>query len=463
MKEERKQQLRQLLQEAITSLEIQPRSANKSQLTSINVHEYRSLLQQRWASYSETFLAVVIGYKLNIVNKDAKSKLLDFIRVEFAPFIQENRIQSASFFIGGGGLSGGYPLDYLLEQLLKIAIGHGIERAISNFDTCIEDTHASFQDIALLEGVRIEAEIQVFEGIKLVPLPSSTSELPHYLRNFSVNTSHFSAHSFLGKTMLIIDYSISPIFRKPFNPTTIQEHSNLLNRAFQVEIKGDKLLDSYVADFSEEFFFQALSLSCNSTVQAALKWRFLAEDALCNLNYTLPGYTSTSGPFGGFAKSGRSHIEKAKCLYHNLINLNSKAREKLQIAINRWMKSKTYQNPVDTMIDLGIAFESLYLPGTKDELTFKLGVRASWLLGKNKDHRKKLMAEFKAIYKCRSTGVHDGKLEESIRIEGETISVSEFITRTQDLCRQSIMKILEQTMKNGSFPENDDWDDLILG
>ena len=34
--------------------------------------------------------------------------------------------------------------------------------------------------------------------------------------------------------------------------------------------------------------------------------------------------------------------------------------------------------------------------------------------------------------------------------------MSEFIKRAQDLCRQSIIKVL----KNGQFP---DWDSLILG
>ena len=78
-------------------------------------------------------------------------------------------------------------------------------------------------------------------------------------------------------------------------------------------------------------------------------------------------------------------------------------------------------------------------------------------MGKDKGHRKKLLAEFKEIYKCRSTGVHDGKLKSSVTIEGKSVPISEFIERSQDLCRNSIIKILE----DGKFP--DDWNNVILG
>ena len=69
-----------------------------------------------------------------------------------------------------------------------------------------------------------------------------------------------------------------------------------------------------------------------------------------------------------------------------------------------------------------------------------------------------LIDEFKAIYNLRSKAVHNGKVPDKIKIrkgEGPT-ATPEFITRAQDLCRDSILKILE----DGEFP---DWNDLILG
>ena len=66
------------------------------------------------------------------------------------------------------------------------------------------------------------------------------------------------------------------------------------------------------------------------------------------------------------------------------------------------------------------------------------------------------MTEFRAIYNCRSDAVHKGKLDEKVKIGGESVPISKLIERAQDLCRQSIIKIME----DGRFP---DWDSLILG
>ena len=127
MTEERKEKLRQLLRNATApeNLEIQQRSPNSPPLPPIDIRVYRAHLRQYWKSYSETSLGVVMTYEPNIVNEDVRSKLLGFIRVEFAPFIDEDKILFASLFLIGGvldGFSPVSPLDYLLMQLLKISV-----------------------------------------------------------------------------------------------------------------------------------------------------------------------------------------------------------------------------------------------------------------------------------------------------------------------------------------------------
>ena len=441
MTEERKQELRQLLTEAMTSLEIRPRSRAESSLLPVDV--YRKQLQQRWTSYS-------VDFNPYIASEATKSKLLDFIREELAPFIHEDWIQSASFFIAQSGSSIGYPLDILLEQLLKIAIVRGIEGAVSVFDRCTKDTHVSFQYIALLEGITLKAEIQVFEGIRLVPLPHSTSELPRYL--FDMVILDMSAISFLGKTELIIDGSVSPIFHKPF-PELFREGFREDDLPFQVEVNDEKFPNFKVKDFYEKFC-QVLSLACNSAVQISLKWRLWAEDELFNLNLGLNGMTRCydADLFGSSTEAGEAQIDEAKRLYEIL---DSDFGEKLRIPIDRWIKSKTNKNPVDKMIDLGIAFEALYV-SRRNKISRQLCRRASWHLGKDKEDRKVLMTEFKAIYNCRCDAVHEGKLGEEVKVGTEFVPTSEFIARAQGLCRESIIKI----MKDERFP---DWNDLILG
>ena len=148
-------------------------------------------------------------------------------------------------------------------------------------------------------------------------------------------------------------------------------------------------------------------------------------------------------------------INEAKCLY-KILDRKSDIREKLRIPIDRWIQSKVGRDPVDQMIDLGIALEALCVPDGGGDLTYKFSIRAARHLGKNKEDRDKLLTKFKQIYNCRSSAVHSGQLEETVKFGKRRIPVSDFIEKAQDLCRKSIKKILE----DGEFP---DWDSLILG
>ena len=446
MTEERKQELRELLSEATKeeNLEIRRSKAGVS-LPSIDVSEYKELLLHRWVSHSENSRLVWENFELDVISKTTKSKLFDFIREEYAPFIHEDRIQSVCSFISGSP-GDGYPLAALLKQLLNIAIGRGIERAVSNFDEYTKETYASVRYMALLEGIRIETKIQVLEGIQLIPLANSSSDLPYFLPTSMISVVGLSANFFCNKALLITDHLISPGFHSPLQSTTIRKH---LFYNFRVNVN-----DVF------ENVCQALSLACNSAVQISLKWPFWPEDELFYLTRPGPGPPQFSAPPGLFAhpaEVGEADIKEAKHLY-GILDKESDIREKLRIPINRWIKSKTLEGSLDQIIDLGIAFEALYVSdGGSGEIRFKFSIRAAWYLGKNEKCRKTLMKEFQEIYDWRSTIVHTGKLPNKTKKTPFTPQeVKQFVERAQDLCRESILKIL----KDGKFPK---WSSLILG
>ena len=447
MTEERKQELRQLLEEAMGSLVIRRSKAGVS-LPSIDINQYRKLLLHRWTSQSENSPLVWENFELDIINKTTKSKLLDFIREEYAPFINEDRIQSACSFISAS-LGGGYPLNDFLEQLMNIAIGRGIERAVSDFDKYTKETHASVRYMALLEGIKLERKIQVFEGIQLIPLPSSSSDLPGYLPSSMIGVFDRSASFLHSKTLFVIDYFISPVFYSPLQHTAIREKFYTFST---------NVTDAF------ENSCQALSLACNSAVQISLKWPFWPEDELFYLTPPGPGPPQISGDFGPFGRpteAKETDVEEAECLYEKLVNLDQGVKEKLRIPIDRWIKSKAGRDPVDQMIDLGIVLEALYLLDTdeKTELSFRFRLRAAWHLGKNKGCRNELLKKFRQIYDCRSKAVHRGKLGETAQFGDEDVSISEFIARAQALCKESILKIIEDKR----FPDTNYWNSLILG
>ena len=119
----------------------------------------------------------------------AKPKLLDFIREALKEFIHEDRIESVSSVIIGNRPPNGYPLEDLQNKLLKIARDRGVEAAVSAFDRCTTDPQASFQYWALLEGICVEEETQIFDGVRLVPPPDTLSELSEKF-NFTVSERH---------------------------------------------------------------------------------------------------------------------------------------------------------------------------------------------------------------------------------------------------------------------------------
>ena len=98
---------------------------------------------------------------------------------------------------------------------------------------------------------------------------------------------------------------------------------------------------------------------------------------------------------------------------------------------------------VEKIIDLNIAFESLYLDSIS-KLSHHLSNRASEYLAESQDEQEELKEMFKEIYNWRSKAVHEGTLpSKDVKVGKESVTPSEFIKQTQDLCRQSILKILK--------------------
>ena len=485
MIEERRQELKQLLEEATRkeNMEIRYKHAQGTIYEyelSLPVEEYRTYLRGRWAYYSAEPLGFSWEVKPHIVNRVIKSKLHDFIQKELAASIEGNNVRFISYAIEGNRADGfhlmhirghGGMLDEYIDHLLKITIVCGAAAAVSVFErfNCTEGVQGHFQSVVSLEGVRLESEIPVFPAVRLVTLPGSASgPIPASLRrhtpsflSFLAKESEFSAR---GKTLLIMDRPLFSICHKR-SQDMFDEESPIDELPYQFNLAGEKFTNGEAVRSFEKFFCQALSLASNSAVQSSGSgWLFPEEKFFhpceggggVSLGRSRGQFGDAT--FGKPTKVGETEIDEAKCLYRKLINLSSSDREKLQIPFDRWIKSKTPQNPIDKIIDLGIAFEALYLSEITEptELSFRLRLHAAWHLRENEEDRQDLMREFSEIYSWRSSVVHTGKLPNKTKKTHFTHEeVQQFIERVQDLCRESIMKIL----KDKQFP---DWDSLIL-
>ena len=476
MTEERKQELTELLEEAMGSLVIRH---DYGGAVSIPADLYKRYLQERWKYYGLNFLAFssLIGLTLDVVNESTRSNLLDYIRQELALFINRGTtsdldcIRIASYFIQsdsthgdclyeyGGGSS--LPLFMVMERLLGITLVRGIEEAVSFFCQCSrpEGTHGFFRDVGLLEGVKLETEVEVFDGVRLVPLPSSgiSREVAQHLFRFPIRVFD-DRDSLFGKTLLVIDQSGFSMLCKP-SEKAIQNGTRIADLPFHVEVNKVKFPNVTAVDSFQTLFCQALSLVCDSPVRILIGFYSFEEDKAFDLPPGSGGMHRQGHRLGTPTDVKEADIEKARCLYQKLVALDANDREKLQIPIDRWVESKTNRSHIDKVIDLGIAFEALYLSDIDEtsELSFRLRLRAAWHLGENERDRKVLMKEFSEIYNWRSKVVHTGKLPNRTKKTPFTPKeVNQFIERAQNLCRDSIMKILEDEQ----FP---DWNSLLLG
>ncbi|MCY4569018.1 MAG: HEPN domain-containing protein [Candidatus Poribacteria bacterium] len=474
MTEERKEELRQLLEEAMRTVVIEAPEGYEP----ISVDTYKKHLMSLRKQYRPDLTSLTRSYyHPKIHNEAIKSKLLEFIIAEFKGFINEehgNWIQPASYGIGNGGSDAGQPVEMLLRKLLQIAIAGGEQRAIVAFEKSIGETKGSFRRIILLQGLGTHpedshklTEIQICEGVRLIYLPYDPQKLPPYLFDHGFSSLHFQSNPgiFMGKAIIVIDCEVSPLFIKPeFGAPTVHSDGSKSYSAkedaypFQISIKSTEF-----PEFDVDQFCQVISLTCNFDCVTILDWGYIDPDELFSVvgqgiiptaRCVLPNEPVS------FNRISETQIPEIKRRYEILTNLDSETREKLQIPIDRWIKSKAEDNPVDKIIDLGIALESLYVPakvpGKSRKIVHNLKKNASGYLGKNKENREKLKEKFKVIYDCRCDAVHEGRLGDSVTIDGESITMSRFIEKAQNLCLDSIIKILE----DGKFP---DWNNLILG
>lgn len=240
MTEERKRELRQLLAQAMGSLVIRYVYGGPS----IPVDVYRNYLQERWTYYGIDFLSFAssLYFAPDIADGLTKTNLLNYIREELSLFIDRGTtpdadcIQTAHYIIESDSTYGdrlysrGVSQLYLfkvIERLLGITLVRGIEETVSFFDRCSrpEGTPALFRDVGLLEGVKLETEIKVFEGVRLVPLPSSkiSRQVEQHLFRFPGPALTKQRDSLFGKTLLVID------------PLDFPRFANLLKKQFNGE------------------------------------------------------------------------------------------------------------------------------------------------------------------------------------------------------------------------------------
>ena len=452
MKEKRKQQLRQLLGEAKCNLSIRDEYGVP---LSLPKDLYRSYLKESWNHYGlDCFSPYWIRLSLDIGCETTKSRLLDFIREELAPYcgVSGDAISATTCLIENTSTdcpsvcridNQRIHLELILKRLLDIALVLGIGEAVSVFDWCSrpEGAHVFFQDVSLVEGLKVTKDLEVFEGVRFVPLRSSeiSKKVSHYLPRFPYYAFRRETSYFGGKTLLVIDRPGFSIFHKrgPDGETPLEDLPLQIGERNVIFRTPDEI-DSF-----QKGFTQALSLILDYQIQIIYGWFCLGEERTLNLRHGSVFWPSHANRFRIPKDASEADIEEAKCLYERLDDLDSNHGKTLQIAINRWVKSQASKSEADKIIDLVIALEAVYVT-REDRIERQLCHRASWYLGEDEAHREEIETELKAVYQYRSDIVHNRAVGNEVEVGERCVPVTRLVKNTHDLCRISILKIIEE-------------------
>ena len=441
MSSEKKLALAASLQEALKSVTIV-----RSESDSLDHGTYRLRVLRSRQVYDPHTGLLTSSYRPRIINSGVREAILNLLKDELSEFIHEGRTYSASYPILGG-MASGASVEDILDNLVKAAIVEGPEEAARAFFDSIASGYLAFQDYFLLTGIRVEEEVQVFDGVSLVPLPNSTERLPGYLPPMLWSDD---PGQFLSKTLLRMDMTVFPLLQQPD-----QDHhvATWPERYFTIAISSADVREVQPAQFA-----QALTFVGQHPVQIARRWTYLSDRHIFNLGLGGgSGYSDSWVDIGSPSTTfSEAQVQEGVVLYHKIAGLLNDVQEHLQVPLDRWVKSKTSRGDVDKMIDLGIAFESFFLRGISQEVTFRFSLRGSLYLEEGMEERTRLKKELEAIYRYRSRAVHEGTLPDNVTVNGENVSIGQFIERAHELFKKSLLKAIE----NGHLPE---WGRIELG
>jgi|GEM_PF-5703645 len=400
-----------------------------------------------------TILAGILktGFRLEPVNEFnietiylKQGVLPEEIKKQFVEYLKEN--SELEIFNGTmmqfANVAHRIEIDDLWRWLLRKAANSGVEAAVDNLEQYLIQDRVPGYSILVINGLEVNSALDLSDGISLIPI----ADLPLSLNKKGL----LNKERKFGFTMI-------SLFR--------EEHSKaaLILKTFgRKPIKGDgienvlSVNETMFSKLEEACFCLTLIENCSPT--PFISWWEPAEWTPC-----LPLINGSSNSFKEddfinrtlFKLTDPRLRQRAQEIHKLFSDLSDNVKLSLMVPLERLNLAKRKSRSVNAAIDLGIAFEALFLqessPST--QLSLALRLRAAWLLGGNEQDRKNKFDLFKWFYTCRSIAVHSGQLDQ--KIKGISINTDEVIKKSI----QEAARAIEIIMQRGGYP---DWDSLVL-
>ena len=433
-----------LLREALNSVTI-----THDRFGSISHSDFRQMVSKYRYRYEPTLQINANLYDIQIQDTKAEEAILNLLRNELKLFLRNDKnffssLSASSVIVVGAERES--PIEAILSNLSRATIVDGPDNAAKAFYASINRGYFLFHRYYLLTGIKVESEVRVLDGISLIPLPNNTVELPGYLPALS----DVGPEAFRSKTLLKIEVSVPLTLHEPADGYALPLGPW---QRFRTRVRS-----ADAKEFDTQRFLQALTLVGEQPVQDAMMWRHFGDDEIFDVRRVIGFDFMSPSNLGVTTTSAFSETQvmQAVGLHNKIFGLSQDVLNYLKIPFDRWKKSKMLQDHVDKMIDLGIAFESFFLGDNNREVTFRFSLRGALYLEQEIEARRRLIGELRDIYKYRSIAVHEGRLPDKVKVNGENVSMRQFIERSQDLLKRCLLKVIE----SGQLP---DWSTIELG
>jgi hypothetical protein len=328
-------------------------------------------------------------------------------------------------YLGTGGI--GLSVDQLARWLVTHASANSASAAMVALRSFLECTHIPCRFVYGLVGVTAQTQVSITDQVSIIPFTMSDLK-----PSMHTNDSWAPIARMTGGIALDVMY-----------PKTIVAGSDPAASQAGVQM------------FQETFAYLERVRLCLGLVKPS-------PSAVVIETYLVPDNPGISSATTNRSRYTADWIEpvlysdadgaRAAEILALVSGSSEKLRTRLQVALRRFQTGMAKIPAVDSAIDLGIILETIYLPDSNAELTYRLRVRAAKLLGRDAGERRELMKRVGKVYDVRSTAVHSGVLPSKSNIPG-LASVEEVIRYGYKLAADSIIEVMKRKI--------DDWDEFV--
>ena len=406
----------------------------------ITIPEYQTYVAEARDSSDKMTRISMSGWKLKLSDESLMGRIENLVDRALGPLVEDGNVQ-----LPGAGndmvLWGGYPLSTLVHRLLSLLASVGPAATASVFVDSLREPECAYQDCALLNGVCVEQEVEVYDGVRLVPSQRPDGTPSPIVPPVYLSDRDRDRHRFIGNAILIQDCRTGPRYMNP------AEWDAEMMRDAMASPFSNTVPNVDAKPFEVEPFCHALTLAVDAPVAWSALWHAMDTNEIANVSEGGGGFLSTVRHRSAQSVAlNPEHIDEAKRLYSAYMTHDEKTRRRLNTAFERFDLASDSR---DSIIDLAIAFEVLYIDDGNTEVTYRLKTRVARHLGADLEERKKIANLMAAFYVARSDLVHNGDLKPPYKVkERGKVSTGELRTEVTALCLRSLRSIVTDGMPN---------------